>query len=118
MALLSRENLRSVTIALILLGLLALGFGGVRFVMASQAREANYAYLQRAKGDTLQLSEEQARVLFSADMELRTLERQRNEGAIFIGVGVALVALGWLGGDLLRKKPVALPAGHQSAAKS
>ncbi len=103
--LLSYEKLKSVFYALILIGLALLVFGCYRFISTSQAVTANFAYRYHQQNVAVQdIDEATARVLMSADLDLRDLERQRNEAVIWVGAGVALTALGWLINDLFRSR--------------
>ena len=100
---LKAEQLRSVMIALIMLGLVALLFGLLRFVTLTQAQSENAAYKVRQQNGAVQLqSQADAQMLMSADLDLHDIQRQRNESAVIIGAGVALLAAGWLGNDLIR----------------
>jgi hypothetical protein len=102
---LKAEQLKSVMIALLLLGIVTLLFGLYRFVSLSQAQTENPAYQVREQNSAVPLqSQTDAQLLMSADLELRDIQRQRNESAVFIGAGVALLAAGWLGSDVLRSR--------------
>ena len=108
---LKAEQLKSVTIALMLLGLVALLFGLYRFATLTQSQNENAAYQIRQQDSTVQLQNQaDAQMLMSADLDLRNIQRQRNEAAVIIGVGVALLSVGWLGNDLIRSRLRRTPA--------
>lgn len=103
--LLSYEKLKPVFYALILIGLALLLVGFYRFISTSQAITANFAYRYHQQNTTVQaIDEATARVLMSADLDLRDLELQRNEAVIVIGAGVVLTAFGWLLNDFFRSR--------------
>ena len=103
--LLTYEKVKPVFYALILIGLVLLLFGFYRFMTTSQAMTDNFAYkYQQQNTSTQSIDAATARVLMSADLDLRGLERQRNEAVIIIGAGVILTAVGWLLNDFLRSR--------------
>lgn len=103
--LLSYEKLKPVFYAVILIGLALVLVGCYRFFTTSQAITDNFAYRYHQQNTAVQaIDEATARVLMSADLDLRDLERQRNEAVIVIGAGVVLTALGWLVNDLFRSR--------------
>ncbi len=103
--LLTYEKLKPVFYAIILIGLGLLIFGFYRFVSASQAIPDNFAYRFHEQNTSVQqLDEATGRVLMSADLALRKLERERSESVIIIGAGVVLTAIGWLLNDFARAR--------------
>ena len=99
------ETLKPVFYALILIGLALLLFGFYRFVSAAQAIPNNFAYKSHAQNVAVQqIDEATARVLMSADLDLRELERRQSESVILIGAGVVLTAMGWLLNDVVRSR--------------
>lgn len=103
--LLSYEKFKPVFYAVILIGLALLLVGLYRFVSASQAIPENFAYRYHQQNTAVQVIDAAtSRVLMSADLDLRDLERQRNEAVIVIGAGIVLTALGWLMNDLFRSR--------------
>ena len=99
------DTLKPVFYALILIGLALLLFGFYRFVSISQAIPQNFAYRFHEQNTTVQkMDEATGRVLMSADLELRRLERERSESVAIIGAGVIITALGWLTNDFARSR--------------
>ncbi|MCA0455707.1 MAG: hypothetical protein LCI00_17150 [Chloroflexi bacterium] len=101
----SYEKVKPFFYAFILIGLALLVFGLYRFVTTSQAVTDNFAYRYHQQNTAVQsIDEATARVLMSADLDLRDLERQRNEAVIVIGAGIILTAVGWLLNDFFRSR--------------
>lgn len=99
------EKLKPIFYAFVLIGLALLVFGFYRFLTASQAIPENFAYRYHQQNTAVQsIDEATARVLMSADLDLRDLERQRSESVIIIGAGVVLTAFGWLVNDVSRSR--------------
>lgn len=101
----SYEKLKPVFYAVILVGLALLLIGFYRFISLSQAIPENFAYKYHQQNTSVQqIDEATARILMSADLDLRDLERQRNEAVIAVGTGVILTAAGWLANDMFRSR--------------
>lgn len=97
------EHFKSLMLALMLLGVIILLFGLYRFATLSQAQSENAAYQIRQQNSAVQLQNQtDAQLLLSADLKLREIQRQRNEAAVIMGIGVVLTAAVWLGSDVLR----------------
>lgn len=110
-AIFSRESIKTVVAAIILIGIVVFLFGLYQFITASQGIENNYAYQFRSQNTSVQeMDQATGRVLMIEDMKLRDLQRTRNEAAIITGAGVILIAGGWLGADMLRGRMKARPA--------
>jgi hypothetical protein len=104
----NHEWTKSVCLALMLLGVGALLFGFWIFLNNSQQIQDNLAYQvkqqQANSSETLQLQSSEAQALFSADLKLRDLERNRSIAVVVIGGGVILTAVGWLANDFVRSR--------------
>jgi hypothetical protein len=118
MARLNRDTFKPLMLAVLLVGIALLVFGLFRFASNAQA-------LQDSRNQTAELeatlrqqidanggqanpgdpaTDAAGRMLFSASMGQRKLEGDMWQGAIIMGVGVIVLALGWLGYDMLRGK--------------
>jgi hypothetical protein len=103
---LNRDQIKPLLIAVMLVGVAGLLIGLYRFIDASNQLQSNPAFLAQSGGSPPVNvgSQEEATALIAASIEMRRLQGQRNEAVIFIGAGVALTALGWLGLDFLRPR--------------
>ncbi len=102
---LNSEQLRSFMLALMLIGVAALLFGAYRFVDAATRIQNNPAFLMQSSGQTVSPQDAgTAESLIAAGMEYRRLVGQRNEALIIGGAGVILLAVGWLGSDVLKSR--------------
>lgn len=102
---LNGEQIRPFMLAFIIVGIMALLFGGYRFVDSATRIQNNAAF--QAKNGVQTISPENqagAQVLFAAGAEYRDLLGERNEAIIFIGAGLVLLSLGWLGNDIIRSR--------------
>lgn len=101
----NREQLRPFTLALMIVGALALALAAYRYVDAWTRLQNNQAYQIEVNGQTVAPeSEAMAQMLIAAGVEYRRLNLQRNEALMIGGGGLALLALGWLGSDLISGK--------------
>ncbi|MBZ0281875.1 MAG: hypothetical protein K8L97_14135 [Anaerolineae bacterium] len=117
----NRERVKPITIALILIGLAALLFGGYRFVDAALQIQNNLAFqLEQSGGEVSPQSDAEAQMLVSTGLEYRELLRRRNESLMVLGGGIVLLAVGWLGADVLngRRKDKGELAGRESRANT
>ncbi|MBL8156028.1 MAG: hypothetical protein JNM70_17750 [Anaerolineae bacterium] len=105
----SRENLRPILLALIILGIVGIIFGFVQFVSMSQRLEGNLAYQIQSSGQTISPDNAEAQMLMASDIEMRAILLERSRAVVLLGVGVVLLSVGWLGNDFLRKRQ---PAGE------
>lgn len=126
MARLNRDTFKPLLLAVLLVGIALLAFGLLRLITNAQALqdsrdqiaklEAIYQQQVQTNGgqpDTNDPATEAAgRGLFSASMGQRKLEEDMWQGAVIMGAGVIVLAVGWLGYDLLRgkRKATAEPA--------
>lgn len=104
----SRENLRPILLALMILGIVGVIFGFAQFIVMSRQMEGNMAYQIKASGQTINPDNAQAQALMASDIELRAIELERSRAVVLLGVGVVLLSVGWLGNDFLRRRQ---PAG-------
>jgi hypothetical protein len=101
----NREKLRPFLLALMIIGVLALALAAYRYLDAWTQLQNNQAYQFEVNGQTASPeSEAMAQSLIAAGMEYRRLNLQRNEALMIGGSGLVLLALGWLGSDLLSGK--------------
>jgi DNA-binding transcriptional regulator LsrR (DeoR family) len=92
------ELMRSFFIALVLLGGVVWAFGAFQYLSTSYAIGQNVAYqMQSRDGEVPIENQSQAQMLFAADMSLRELNVARSTSLIFVGVGMMLAAVGWIG---------------------
>lgn len=103
--LLQQDWIRSLMMALVIVGVLLAAFGVQQFVDASVQIEDNPAYQTQQRQETVTLeSEAQAQGLMAAGVAYQRLLAQRNRALMIGGVGLAVGALGWLGYDLIRSR--------------
>jgi uncharacterized membrane protein YidH (DUF202 family) len=101
----THERINALIAALVLIGIALLLVGIWRYVDAGQRLTGNEAQAIQTGDASLNIqTPEQAQGLIAADVQRRRLERQQNESLIMAGVGLALLALGWLGYDLVRTR--------------
>jgi hypothetical protein len=102
------ETAKPFLLALMIIGFAAALFGAYRVIVMTQERDANFAYRtqqqQAADNATLEVNQAEASVLFGSQLSLVEIERARYEGVIITGVGLMLVALGWLVNDVWRTR--------------
>ncbi len=102
---LTQERINALIAALVLIGIALLLVGIGRYVDAAQRLIGNEAQSIQMGDASLNVeTPEQAQGLIAADVQRRRLERQQNESLIMAGVGLASLALGWLGYDLVRAR--------------
>ena len=100
---LEHESTRSVLLALCIVAVLLIAFGGWQFLDASLRLQDNPAYQAQMSDEAISLeSEVQAQGLLAAGLEYRRLLAQRNTALMIGGAGLALLALGWIGYDMIR----------------
>lgn len=95
------EWVHSFFLALILIGVLALGYGVVRYFTLSYTIGQNLAYQIQSQGgaiDPQTLNEAQG--LMAADQDLRAMLRDRNLALMAGGAGLIALAIGWFGRDM------------------
>ncbi|MBL8164592.1 MAG: hypothetical protein JNJ61_21560 [Anaerolineae bacterium] len=101
----NREKLRPFALALMIIGVLALVLAAYRYVDAWTQLQNNQAYQVEVNAQTVTPENEaMAQTLIAAGMEYRRLNLQRNEALMIGGGGLVLLALGWLGSDLISGK--------------
>jgi uncharacterized membrane protein YidH (DUF202 family) len=99
----TQERINALIAALVLIGLALVIVGVWRYVDASQRLAGNYAQDIREGDISFNVENpEQAQGLIAADVQRRRLERQQNESLILAGVGLASLAVGWIGYDVIR----------------
>jgi len=96
------EQIRAVTLAIVIVGIGLIVFGAYRYLDAARQLSDNMAQkIQESGTEISNLSNGEAQMLMSADIQRRKLLQQQNYAMIFAGVGLALAAAGWLAGDFL-----------------
>ncbi len=100
----SRENLRPILLALMILGVVGVIFGFVQFVSMSQRLEGNLAYQIQSSGQTINPDNAEAQALMASDIEMRAILLERSRAVVLLGVGIVLLSVGWLGNDFLRRR--------------
>ena len=99
------EWLNRLFFSLIVIGLLMAVFGVYRYVDATVRLADNPAAQLRASGGELNIqSTAEGRGMIAADMERRDLEDQRAEAMTVGGIGLAVIAIGWLAMDFQRSR--------------
>ncbi len=98
-----QDGIRTVLVVLLVLGVLATGFGIFRIVTTSIEIENNPAHQIKMNEETVDpQSTAEGRGLVMADLERRELLQTRSESMVMAGVGLVLIAVGWMGMDFYR----------------
>lgn len=87
--------------AIIVVGILITLVAAFQYVDANNALQDNIAYQTRNQEVQLE-SQAQATSLMSADIERRELEAQKDDALIIGGVGLVVIAVGWIFLDFSR----------------
>jgi hypothetical protein len=110
---LEKEWFRGLVVALIMIGGALILYGVYQFVDASSRISNNVVYQREAAGTEVQ-SPTDARMFMAAEVEYRSLRIQRSNSFSYGGVGLALMAAGWLGYDFARahrrKRQLVMPS--------
>lgn len=87
----------------IVIGILMVLAGAVRYVDLSGQLAANEAVQIHQSGEEVAVeTNSQVRGLVAADLERRRLTEERFNMMVVVGVGLALIGLGWLATDIMR----------------
>jgi hypothetical protein len=101
----TQERINALIAALVLIGIALILVGVWRYVDAAQRLTGNQAQSIQTGDASFNIeTPEQAQGLIAADVQRRRLEHQQNESLIMAGIGLASLALGWLGYDLVRTR--------------
>ncbi len=116
---LEHEWFRGMVVALLMIGSVLALYGIYQFVDASAQIQTNASYQREVAGiETPPANQTDAQMFMAADVEYRKLRIQRSNSMIYGGVGLAIMALGWLGYDFARtqrrKRQAVMPS--QSSA--
>lgn len=95
MSLFEKEAFKSLMLALIFLGLIVLIAGAAFYVVYSLQIEQNPAY--RIQQTQEQIPADVAQTLVTPTIQLREQVRTREFGLIATGIGIVILALGWMG---------------------
>ncbi|MCY4466756.1 MAG: hypothetical protein OXE46_14595 [Chloroflexi bacterium] len=88
-----------------LVGVLLAAFGTLRYVDLSNQLTGNPAAQIRESGGAVQVENaNEGYSLMSADIARRRLVDEQYSMMIIGGLGLALLGLGWLGGDIVRSR--------------
>jgi Tfp pilus assembly protein PilN len=102
------ETVKPFLFAIMIIGFAAALFGTYRVIAMTQERDANFAYRtqqqQAADNTTIEVDQAEVSVLFGSQLSLVEIERARYEAVIITGVGLVLVAAGWLVNDVWRSR--------------
>ncbi len=110
--LIDQEWFRSLFLALIIIGILLLTFGVVRYFTLSYQMGQNLAFQIQSQSQSVDpQTMTEAQGLMASNEELRQINASRSQSVILAGVGLVLVAVGWLGRDWVQ-------AQRRKAAKS
>ncbi len=102
---LDKDWFRGLVFAFIIIGVVAGLYAAQQFIDASLRIQNNASYQAKSSETPLELqSEAEAQMLMAADVEYRRLLTQRDNALIVGGVGLALLALGWIGNDFVRAR--------------
>src|SRR5688572_15107217 len=102
---LDKDWFRGIVFAFIIIGILAGLFAAQQFIDASLRIQNNTSYIAKSSETALELqSQAEAQMLMAADVEYRRLLLQRDNALIVGGLGLASLALGWIGNDFVRAR--------------
>jgi hypothetical protein len=102
---LDKDWFRGIVFAFIIIGILAGLFAAQQFIDASLRIQNNASYIAKSSEAALELqSQAEAQMLMAADVEYRRLLLQRDNALIVGGLGLASLALGWIGNDFVRAR--------------
>jgi hypothetical protein len=112
---LDKDWFRGIVFALIIIGVVAGLFAAQQFIDATLRMQNNASFIAKSSDTPLELqSEAEAQMLMAADVEFRRLQLQRDNALFLGGLGLTLLALGWIGGDFTRARRRKLNAPLQS----
>jgi hypothetical protein len=103
---LENEWFRGLVIAFLMIGGALVLYGVYQFVDATVQIQSNVSYQRESAGitETPPASQAEAQMLMAGDVQYRSLRIQRSNALVYGGVGLAVVALGWLGYDFARSQ--------------
>jgi hypothetical protein len=102
---LENEWFRGIVVAFLMIGGALILYGIYQFVDATLQIQNNVAYQREVSGvETQTITEAEAQMFMMADREYRSLSIQRTNSFVSGGVGLSLMALGWLGYDFTRSQ--------------
>jgi hypothetical protein len=112
---LDKDWFRGIVFALIIIGVVAGLFAAQQFIDATLRMQNNASFIAKSSDTPLALqSEAEAQMLMAADVEFRRLQLQRDNALFLGGLGLTLLALGWIGSDFARARRRKLNAPLQS----
>jgi hypothetical protein len=99
------EQLRPFMLAFIIVGVVALLFGGYRFIDAVIQIQNNQSFqVQQSGQEVAPQSAGEAQGLFASGVQYHALVGQRNESLVIAGAGLIMLSIGWLGNDAIRSR--------------
>jgi hypothetical protein len=102
---LENEWFRGLVIAFLMIGAALILYGIYQFVDATVQIQNNIAYQREVNGSDAQtITDAEAQMFLMADIQYRTLSIQRTNSLVYGGIGLSLMALGWLGYDISRSQ--------------
>ncbi|MDZ4767396.1 MAG: hypothetical protein SGI73_22885 [Chloroflexota bacterium] len=97
-----KNGIKSVLLALIFLGVALTAFAIYGYIRNSYEIGQNVAYQIQSQNRAIDpQTQTEGQMLMVADIQLRELVRDRNVMMIIGGVGLVLLAVGWIGRDWL-----------------
>ena len=101
----SKDWINAFILTLLIFGVLLSLFGSYRFIDASLRLEHNLAYQISSSGEAISPeSNAEAQRLIAANVERGDLAQQRVDGMIVGGLGLILLAVGWIAFDIVRSR--------------
>lgn len=102
---LNKEWIRGLLVALIIIGVGLAAISAQQFIDATLRLQDNTTYQTRSSGEEVTIeSQTEALMLMGEGVEFQRLTAQRNNALIIGGVGLVILAVGWLGYDIARSK--------------
>lgn len=100
---LEHEWFRGLVVACLMIGAAFTLYGIYQYINANLQIQSNPAYQREISGiETPPQDQSEAQMFMAADVEYRRLRIQQSNSLVYGGIGLAVMALGWLGYDFSR----------------
>jgi hypothetical protein len=98
-----KNGIKAAFLALIFVGFALIALAAYGYIRNSYEIGQNIAYQLQSQNQAINpQTPTEGQMLMAADIQLRELVRDRNLMLVAGGVGLVLIALGWIGGDIVR----------------
>ncbi len=100
---LENEWFRGFVVACLMIGAAFTLYGIYQYINANLQIQSNPAYQREISGiETPPQDQSEAQMFMASDVEYRRLRIQQSNSLVYGGIGLAVMALGWLGYDFSR----------------